>query len=115
MAARRTDHWPPGGGAVALSMEEQRMLDEMERQLAADDPRLASRFNAFGQQRLPGALSSQRAKTISGLLALALIAAVTVMMFVLSPYGGHQSPGSHNQTSTQTSKHSGAGGSGSGG
>jgi Protein of unknown function (DUF3040) len=76
---------------VALSMEEQRMLDEMERALAADDPRLASRLNAFGQQRLPGVFSTQRAKTISGLLALALIAAVTIMMFVLSPYGGHHS------------------------
>jgi hypothetical protein len=74
---------------VALSMEEQRMLDEMERALAAADPRLASRLNAFGQQRLPGIFSSPRAKTISGLLALALIAAVTVMMFVLSPYASH--------------------------
>jgi hypothetical protein len=80
---------PAGGGAVALSMEEQRMLDEMERALAADDPRLAGRLNAFGQQRLPGLFSSPRAKTISGLIALALIAAVTVMMFVLSPYGRH--------------------------
>jgi Protein of unknown function (DUF3040) len=78
---------------VALSMEEQRMLDEMERKLAAEDPRLASRFNAFGQQRLPGAFTSQRARTISGLLALALIAAVTIMMFALSPYGGHHSSG----------------------
>ena len=74
---------------MALSMEEQRMLDEMERHLVAGDPRLASRFNAFGQQRLPGAFGSHRAKTISGLLALALIAAVTIMMFVLSPYGTH--------------------------
>ena len=74
---------------MALSMEEQRMLDEMERALAADDPRLASRLNAFGQQRMPSVFSSQRAKTISGLLALALIAAVTIMMFVLSPYGRH--------------------------
>jgi hypothetical protein len=67
-------------------MEEQRMLDEMERQLAIDDPKLASRLNAFGGQRVPGAFTSHRAKTISGLLALALIAAVTIMMFVLSPY-----------------------------
>lgn len=73
---------------MALSMEEQRMLDEMERQLAFEDPRLASRFNAFGQQRLPSLFTSPRARTISGLLALALIAVVTVMMFVLSPYGG---------------------------
>jgi hypothetical protein len=75
---------------VALSMEEQRMLDEMERALVAEDPRLAARLNAFGQQHLPGLFSSPRAKTISGLLALALIAAVTVMMFVFSPYArGH--------------------------
>jgi hypothetical protein len=74
---------------VALSMEEQRMLDEMERALAAADPRLASRLNAFGVQRMPGVFSSPRAKTISGLLALALIAAVTIMMFVLSPYASH--------------------------
>jgi Protein of unknown function (DUF3040) len=77
---------------VALSMEEQRILDEMERKLAADDPHLASRFNKFGQQRLPGSLTSARARTISCLVALALIAAVTIMMFVLSPYGHHQSP-----------------------
>jgi Protein of unknown function (DUF3040) len=70
-------------------MEEQRMLDEMERQLAVDDPKLASRFSTFGQPRMPGAFASQRVKTIVGLLALALIAAVTVMMFVLSPYGVH--------------------------
>jgi Protein of unknown function (DUF3040) len=71
---------------VALSMDEQRILDEMERNLAADDPRLASRLSAFGQQRLPPAFRSQRARTVSGVLALLLIAAVTVMMFVLSPY-----------------------------
>jgi Protein of unknown function (DUF3040) len=76
---------------VALSMEEQRILDEMERKLAADDPRLASRFNKFGQQRLPGSFTSARARTISCLVALALIAAVTIMMFVLSPYGRHTS------------------------
>lgn len=79
---------------MALSMEEQRMLDEMERALAAEDPRLAARLNAFGQQRLPGLFSSPRAKTISGLIALALIAAVTVMMFVLSPYSRHHAPAS---------------------
>jgi hypothetical protein len=77
---------------VALSMEEQRMLDEMERQLCADDPRLASRFNSFGQQRPRGTFGSQRARTISGFVAFLLIAAVTVMMFLLSPYSGHHQP-----------------------
>jgi hypothetical protein len=87
---------------VALSMEEQRMLDEMERALAADDPRLASRLNAFGQQRLPGLFSSSRSKTISGLLALALIGAVTVVMFVLSPYAGHHAPAPRTTPSAAT-------------
>ena len=81
-----------GGGAVALSMEEQRILDEMERKLASADPRLAARFNAFGQQRPPGAFTSARARTISCLVALALIAAVTVMMFVLSPMNHRATP-----------------------
>jgi hypothetical protein len=83
-------------------MEEQRMLDEMERQLAIDDPKLASRLNAFSGQRMTGAFTSHRARTISGLLALALIAAVTIMMFVLSPYsarGNTSHPGStHGKT-----------------
>jgi len=72
---------------VALSMEEQRMLDEMERNLAADDPRLASRLGAFGQQRLHGSIRSQQVRTIGGVLALALIAAITIMVFVVSPFG----------------------------
>jgi hypothetical protein len=93
-------------------MEEQRMLDEMERQLAIADPKLASRFNAFGQQRTAGASASQRVKTIVGLLALALIAAVTVMMFVLSPYGVHHGTTTPPRTpagSTHPGIHSGSG------
>ncbi len=77
---------------MALSMDEQRILEEMERNLAADDPRFASRLSAFGQQRLPGPVLSQRARTISGVLALTLIAAVTLMMFVLSPFARHVVP-----------------------
>jgi hypothetical protein len=71
---------------VALSMDEQRILDEMERNLAADDPRLASRLGSFGQQRLPGSLRSQQARTVGGVLALVLIATITIMMFVVSPF-----------------------------
>jgi hypothetical protein len=74
---------------VALSMEEQRILDEMERKLAADDPRLASRLGSFGQQRLPSAIRSQQARTVGGVLALALIAAITIMVFIVSPFAHH--------------------------
>lgn len=100
---------------MALSMEEQRILDEMERNLATEDPRLASRFNTFGQHRLPGALTSQRARMISGVLAVALIAAVTVLMFVLSPYGGRHSgtPQAHHSTPASTLSSTTQGGKGS--
>jgi hypothetical protein len=74
---------------VALSQDEQRILDEMERNLAADDPRLAARLGSFGQPRLPSHIKIQHARTIGGVLALALIAAVTVMVFVISPFAHH--------------------------
>jgi hypothetical protein len=74
---------------VALSQDEQRILDEMERNLAADDPRLAARLGSFGQPRLPGPVKVQHARTIGGVLALTLIAAVTVMVFVISPFANH--------------------------
>ena len=74
---------------MALSQDEQRILDEMERNLAADDPRLAARLGSFGQPRLPGHIKIQHARTIGGVLALTLIAAVTVMVFVISPFARH--------------------------
>jgi hypothetical protein len=85
-------------------MEEQRILDEIERKLAADDPRLASRFNTFGQHRLPSTFTSARARTISCIVALALIAAVTLMMFVLSPMNGHSPPPHPRATATSPAK-----------
>jgi Protein of unknown function (DUF3040) len=91
---------------VALSMEEQRILAEMERNLAAEDPRLASRLTAFGQRR-PTSLRAQRVRTIAGLLALAMIAAVTITMFMLSPYvggrgTGYGTPRAHSTTTAST-------------
>ncbi len=74
---------------MALSQDEQRILDEMERNLAADDPRLAARLGSFGQPRLPGQIKMHHARTIGGVLALALIAAVTVMVFLVSPFANH--------------------------
>jgi Protein of unknown function (DUF3040) len=98
---------------VALSMEEQRILDEMERNLAAEDPRLATRLGGFGQQRLRSPLRSQQARTIGGVLALALIAAITIMVFVISPFANHgrngvRPPAGHSpQTTAQVASNSG--------
>jgi hypothetical protein len=78
---------------VALSMDEQRILDEMERKLADDDPRLASRFASFGQPRMPDLFGSSRTRLIASLLAVALIAAVALVVYVLSPFGTIGRPG----------------------
>jgi Protein of unknown function (DUF3040) len=88
---------------VALNMDEQRILDEMERRLADDDPRLASRFASFGQPRMPDLFGSSRTRLIASLLAVALIAAVALVVYVLSPFGAvgrGQIPGHHSPAQT---------------
>jgi hypothetical protein len=71
---------------MALSMEEQRILDAMERKLADDDPRLASRLSAFGGPRLPSiAGSSGKARAVVVVISLALAALVTLMIYQMRP------------------------------
>jgi hypothetical protein len=71
---------------MALSMDEQRILDEMERRLADDDPKLASRLASLGRPRLGATLRSPRARILTTLLALALIVAVALMVYALMPF-----------------------------
>jgi Protein of unknown function (DUF3040) len=79
---------------MALSMDEQRILDGIERKLADDDPRLAARLTAFGQPRLPALLGSTRGRAIAVLVSLALAAVVTLMVFSMRPLpGGSGKPG----------------------
>jgi hypothetical protein len=76
---------------MALSMDEQRILDGMERKLADDDPRLASRLVAFGQPHLPAVLGSGRARVVAVLVSLALAVVVALMVYSMRPFPG--SPG----------------------
>jgi hypothetical protein len=70
---------------MALSMEEQRILDAMEHKLADDDPRLASRLSAFGQPRMRGLAGSGKARAVVVLVSLALAALVTLMIYQMRP------------------------------
>src|SRR5579859_7460815 len=54
-------------------MDEQRILDEMERMLAADDPRLAARLAAFGRPGLGQVLGTGRARATVGVMAVAVV------------------------------------------
>jgi hypothetical protein len=82
---------------MALPQDEQRILEEMERMLAADDPRLAARLAAFGRPGLTEVLRTRRARAAIMLMALALIAVVAIVMYMMStvrlgagPLAGHR-------------------------
>lgn len=78
---------------MALPMDEQRILDEMERMLAADDPRLAARLASFGQPGLGHALRTRRGRVIVSLIVLALIAAVAIVLYMTSAFRVNGAPG----------------------
>jgi hypothetical protein len=73
---------------MALSMDEQRMLDEMERKLADDDPLLASRLSSFGHPGLAALVRSPRARLLVGLAVLAAIAVIAVVLYAVGPFRG---------------------------
>ena len=71
---------------MALSMDEQRILEEMERKLAVDDPLLASRLTSFGRPGLAALMRSRRARIVLSLLGLIVIAAVSLAVYALTPF-----------------------------
>jgi len=81
-------------------MDEQRILDEMERTLAADDPRLAARLAAFGQPSVGQMLRSRRARAAVSLMALGVIAAVAAVIYLVSAFRPGSIP--HEQHSAQS-------------
>jgi len=84
-------------------MDEQRILDEMERVLAADDPRLAARLAAFGQPGFGQALRTRRARATLSVMLLVLIAAVAAVIYLMSVLrpGVPIRPAPPSQTATQ--------------
>jgi cytoskeletal protein RodZ len=89
---------------MALSMDEQRMLAEIERRLAAENPSLASDLTSF---RKPGRLSvfrSTRARVIGSLFTVAVVAVVSLMVYAMLPFrSGGRAAAHHPVTTTSTS------------
>jgi hypothetical protein len=88
---------------MALSMDEQRMLAEIERRLAAEDPGLASRLSSFRRRSGPAAgLRTPRGRVILLVGMFALIAVISAVVYVLAPFRPHaKAPG--NQQASHTS------------
>jgi hypothetical protein len=85
-------------------MDEQRILEEMERMLAADDPRLAARLAAFGQPGVATVLHTRRARAAFSLMTLGLIACVALVIYMVSVFHMNSTlVPSHQRTAQPTS------------
>jgi hypothetical protein len=70
---------------MALPMDEQRMLDEIEHRLADEDPVLAARLTAFGPPGLSITLRSRRGRMLASLIAIVTLAVISVAVYALMP------------------------------
>src|SRR5438445_5116156 len=74
---------------MALSMDEQRALAEIERRLVADDPGLATCLTAFRRPGPARVLRSRRARIIGSLFTVLLVAMVSLMVYAMIPFRAH--------------------------
>jgi hypothetical protein len=71
---------------MALSMDEQRMLAEIERRLAAEDPGLAARMSSFRRPGPGHIFRSARARVIGSLLTVVVVAMVSLLVYAMLPF-----------------------------
>jgi cytoskeletal protein RodZ len=71
---------------MALSMDEQRILDQIERGLASADPALATRMSSFGVPRRIPTLRMRRLRLVASLMTLVVVAMVSVLVYALVPF-----------------------------
>lgn len=74
---------------MALSMDEQRMLAEIERRLAAEDPGLAAKLSSFRRPGPAARLRSPRGKIVGSLFTVAVVAVISVMVYAMIPFRAH--------------------------
>jgi cytoskeletal protein RodZ len=71
---------------MALSMDEQRMLAEIERRLAAEDPGLATRLSSFRRPGRAAALRTPRGRIIGSLCTVVLLAVIGLTVYAMIPF-----------------------------
>jgi hypothetical protein len=92
---------------MALSMDEQRMLAEIERRLAAEDPGLAACLTSFRRPGPAMVLRSPRARIVGSLFTVLLVAMVSLMVYAMIPFRTHAvRPPDTNATATVASSRS---------
>ena len=74
---------------MALSMDEQRVLAEIERRLSAEDPSLAACMTNFRRPGPAAVLRSPRGRIIGSLFTVLLVAMISLMVYAMIPFRGH--------------------------
>jgi hypothetical protein len=82
---------------MALSMDEERILAEIERRLAAEDPGLAARMSSFRRPSPVSIFRSAKARVIGSLLTIVVVATASLLVYAILPFrpnsartlGGH--------------------------
>src|SRR5215471_5151974 len=73
-------------GAMALSMDEQRMLAEIERRLAAQDPGLATRLSSFKRPGPAAGFRTTRGKVIGSICTIVLLTVIGLTVYAMVPF-----------------------------
>ncbi|HZR53775.1 MAG TPA: DUF3040 domain-containing protein [Streptosporangiaceae bacterium] len=85
---------------MALSMDEQRVLAEIERRLTAEDPSLASCMTNFRRPGPAAVLRSPRGRIVGSLFTVLLVAMISLMVYAMIPFRGHATrPANNSQIS----------------
>ena len=71
---------------MALSMDEQRMLAEIERRLAAEDPGLATRLSSFRRPGPAASFRTTRGKIIGSICTIVLLAVIGLTVYAIVPF-----------------------------
>jgi hypothetical protein len=93
---------------MALSMEEQRILAEIEQRLAKTEPVLAARLASFGHPGPVSVLRSPRVRVLASCVALVVVTVVSLIAYALLPLralpdrgsGGRATPASRQPMTT---------------
>ncbi len=72
-------------GAVALSMDEERILAEIEQRLAKSEPALAARLASFGRPGPRALLRSPRIRMLACCAVLVVVTLVSLAVYALLP------------------------------
>jgi hypothetical protein len=70
---------------MALSMEEQRILAEIEQHLSSSEPVLAARLTTFTPPRPVSVLRSPRFRVLASCVALVVVTVVSLLVYALLP------------------------------